>query len=89
MGTEKSESNVSDTASSALGTTRDFIEDNPHWLFLLPALLIYLPFLVLPSLGIFGLSTFQWSGLGDMSFTGVENFVTALSDPIEIGRAHV
>jgi ABC-type sugar transport system permease subunit len=82
MSMEKSGSNVSDTASSALSTTKDFIEDNPHWLFLLPALLIYLPFLVLPALGIFGLSTFQWSGLGDMSFIGAENFVAALSDPV-------
>ncbi|WP_227377655.1 carbohydrate ABC transporter permease [Haladaptatus halobius] len=82
MSTEKSGSNISDTASSAIETTRNFIEDNPHWLFLLPALLIYLPFLVLPALGIFGLSTFQWSGLGDMSFNGVENFVTAISDTV-------
>lgn len=82
MSTEKSESGVRATAASAMGTTREFVEDRPHWLFLLPALLVYVPFLVIPALGIFGLSGFQWSGLGDMSFTGIANFVTALGDSI-------
>ncbi|WP_129113958.1 carbohydrate ABC transporter permease [Halegenticoccus tardaugens] len=82
MSTEKSRSDVRVTVSSALDATRDFIEDHPHWLFLLPALLIYLPFLVIPALGVFGLSTFQWSGLGDMSFTGTENFIGALTDSV-------
>lgn len=82
MSTEKSRNDTRSTASSALRSTRAVFENHPHWLFLLPALLIYLPFLVLPALGIFGLSTFQWSGLGTMSFNGVENFVATVSDPI-------
>lgn len=82
MSTEKSENNIRSTTSSALRSIRNAFENHPHWMFLLPALLIYLPFLVLPALGIFGLSTFQWSGLGTMSFNGVENFVATVSDPI-------
>jgi raffinose/stachyose/melibiose transport system permease protein len=70
-------------------TTREFIEDRPHWIFLLPALLIYLPFLVIPALGIFGLSAFQWSGLGDMSFNGAADFVRALtSDIVHVSLWH-
>lgn len=82
MSTEKAWSDVWGSVSSALEPARDFIEERPHWLFLLPALVIYLPFLVIPALGIFALSGFQWSGLGDMTFTGTANFVRALGDSI-------
>lgn len=82
MSTQKAWSDVWGSVSSALEPARDFFEERPHWLFLLPALLIYLPFLVIPALGIFALSGFQWSGLGDMTFTGMANFVRALGDSI-------
>ncbi|WP_283402400.1 sugar ABC transporter permease [Halorubrum sp. DM2] len=68
--------------SSAWDTTSHVVEERPHWLFLLPALLLYVPFLALPALAIFGLSGFQWSGLGDMSFVGAENFVQAVGDDV-------
>ena len=82
MSTEKQGTGLRTRASSAVETTRNVVEERPHWLFLVPALLIYLPFLVLPALGIFGLSAFQWSGLGDMTFTGAVNFVAALTNSI-------
>lgn len=82
MSTKKSGSNLRASVSSAAATTREIIEDRPHWIFLLPALLIYLPFLVLPALGIFGLSAFQWSGLGDLSFNGIANFAATLTNAI-------
>lgn len=82
MSTEKLGSNLQARASSAVAMTRDVLEERPHWIFLLPALLIYLPFLVIPALGIFGLSVFKWSGLGDMSFNGIVNFVAALTSSI-------
>jgi raffinose/stachyose/melibiose transport system permease protein len=82
MSTKTSAGAVRASAASAVATTRAFIEERPHWLFLLPALLIYLPFLVVPALGIFGLSAFQWSGLGDISFNGAANFVEALTNNI-------
>lgn len=82
MSTQKSWSDLQGSVSSTLGTAKEFVEEHPQWLFLLPALLIYLPFLVLPALGIFGLSVFQWSGLGDMSFTGATNFISALGNSI-------
>ena len=61
---------------------RSVAEERVQWLFLLPALLIYLPFLVLPALGIFGLSGFRWSGLGDMTFVGVQNFGSVVQDNV-------
>lgn len=82
MSSETSGSAVRASAASAVATTREFIEDRPHWIFLLPALLIYLPFLVVPALGIFGLSAFQWSGLGDITFNGAANFVAALANTV-------
>ncbi|ELZ32641.1 putative fructose-amino acid permease [Halogeometricum pallidum JCM 14848] len=82
MSTQKQGSNLRAVASSAVAITKSVFEERPHWLFLLPALLIYLPFLVIPALGIFGLSVFQWSGLGDMSFNGIENFVRAFTSDI-------
>jgi raffinose/stachyose/melibiose transport system permease protein len=82
MSTITSVEGVRDGVSSAVRTVRTVVEDRPYWLFLLPAFLIYLPFLVLPALGIFGLSTFKWSGLGDMTFVGGENFSTAVGDEV-------
>jgi len=68
--------------SSVWDRVRRVTEERPHWLFLLPALLLYVPFLALPALGIFGLSGFQWSGLGDLSFAGTKNFAEAATDDV-------
>ena len=82
MSTQDSATRIRARASSVWGSVRAFSRERPHWFFLLPALLIYVPFLVVPALGIFGLSGFRWSGLGDMTFSGVANFARALSDDI-------
>lgn len=82
MGTKTSVQGVRNSVSSAEETVRNVIEERPHWLFLLPALLIYIPFLVIPALGIFGLSGFQWSGLGDFTFVGSDNFARAADDGV-------
>ena len=82
MSTKTSLQGVRNSVSSVRETARAVVEERPHWLFLLPALMIYVPFLALPALGIFGLSGFQWSGIGDMTFVGAENFAGAASDGV-------
>ena len=51
--------------------------------FLLPALTLYLGFLVLPALQAFYLSLFQTSGFGDTArWVGLDNYSRLMSDPI-------
>lgn len=49
---------------------------------LLPALLLYLPFVVLPALRAFGYSFQKWNGFGDIKFVGTENFQKLFSDEL-------
>lgn len=52
------------------------------WFFLLPALLIYTVFRVLPILASLVLSVFEWNGLGDAVFVGLRNFGELFGDRI-------
>ncbi|RDW20631.1 carbohydrate ABC transporter permease [Oceanobacillus chungangensis] len=49
-------------------------------LFLLPSLLVYLAFILYPILATFNYSLYDWNGMGDKVFIGLENFTTLLSD---------
>jgi ABC-type sugar transport system permease subunit len=82
MSTKSGLHTIQDTLSSVQNGVSYLVEEYTHWFFLFPALLIYVPFMVLPALGVFMLSGFQWSGLGDMSLVGGENFANAMSDEV-------
>lgn len=52
-------------------------------LFILPALMVYLPFFVYPSLSALRVSLFDWSGfVPQMKFVGLANFRELAKDPI-------
>ncbi len=46
--------------------------------FILPAMIVYVMFLVIPLLFSFALSLFTWDGLGKITFSGLANFRTLL-----------
>lgn len=52
------------------------------WLFVLPALFFYIPFLIVPAVSIFVLSFFRWEGLGSMVFVGFSNYVSIFQDEV-------
>jgi raffinose/stachyose/melibiose transport system permease protein len=49
--------------------------------FLLPAMLLYLAAVVYPIGQSLWLSLFEWSGIGDMTWVGLDNYVDMLTDP--------
>lgn len=51
------------------------------WLGILPALLIYTVFAILPILQSFYYSLMKWNGISEMTFVGLDNFVELLKDP--------
>ncbi|WP_229867013.1 carbohydrate ABC transporter permease [Streptomyces gelaticus] len=55
----------------------------PHWLFVVPALVVYSIVVLCPSLAGVMYAFTDWSGIGGFSFTGTENFRTLFDD----GRA--
>src|SRR5215210_3693374 len=53
------------------------------WLFALPALAVYLVFLVYPALSSVFFSLTDWDGLSPTyNIVGLQNYVTMLSDPV-------
>ncbi|MEZ0166159.1 carbohydrate ABC transporter permease [Kineococcus sp. LSe6-4] len=50
------------------------------WL-VLPALVIFLAFAVLPLFGVFALSFTSWDGIGAIDFAGFDSWTTVLTDP--------
>ena len=53
------------------------------WLFALPALLVYLAFLVYPAFSSLFFSLTDWDGLSPTyNLVGLQNYVTMLSDPV-------
>ena len=46
-----------------------------HIKFILPGFLFYTCFVVLPIIYVFGLSFVEWSGMGPMKFSGLDNFI--------------
>jgi raffinose/stachyose/melibiose transport system permease protein len=47
----------------------------------LPALLMFTAFGLVPLLGVFGLSFTQWDGIGEINPTGLDNWTSVLSEP--------
>jgi raffinose/stachyose/melibiose transport system permease protein len=55
------------------------------WLFVLPALLMYALFVLLPLLLSIQYSFFRWDGIGPMTWVGLNNYKTVLEDPDLLG----
>jgi raffinose/stachyose/melibiose transport system permease protein len=55
------------------------------WLFVLPALLMYLIFVIAPFLSTIRYSFFKWNGVGPMTWVGWKNYVTIFQVPNLIG----
>ena len=55
------------------------------WLFVLPALLMYAAFVLLPLLLSIQYSFFRWDGITPMTWVGLKNYVTVLDDPDLLG----
>ena len=51
------------------------------WMFVLPALLMYAAFVLLPLLMSIQYSFFRWDGIGPMTWVGLKNYKTILGDP--------
>lgn len=51
------------------------------WLFALPALAMYLAFVLLPLLSSIRYSFYNWDGIGPATWAGIGNYVTVLTDP--------
>jgi raffinose/stachyose/melibiose transport system permease protein len=55
------------------------------WLFVLPALIMYAVFVLLPMGLSVQYSFFRWNGIGPMSWVGLKNYVSVLQDPDLLG----
>ena len=55
------------------------------WLFVLPALLMYVLFVLVPLLLTILYSFFRWNGVGPMTWVGVKNYVTIFQVPNLLG----
>lgn len=55
------------------------------WLFVLPALLMYAAFVLLPLLLSIQYSFFRWDGIGPMTWVGLKNYITIFDDPDLLG----
>jgi raffinose/stachyose/melibiose transport system permease protein len=55
------------------------------WLFVLPALLMYTVFVLVPFLMTIVYSFFRWNGVGPMTWVGLKNYVTIFQVPNLIG----
>ena len=52
------------------------------YLYLLPALLFFVPFVLVPFAHTLGLSFFRWDGLSQAAFAGLDNYRQALDSPL-------
>src|SRR5687768_8497050 len=55
------------------------------WLFVLPALVMYVAFVLVPLLLTLQYSTWRWNGIGASEFVGLDNYVKVLTDPGLLG----
>jgi raffinose/stachyose/melibiose transport system permease protein len=55
------------------------------WLFVLPALVVYGAFVLIPLVLTVQYSTLRWNGIGPQRFVGVNNYVSVLTDPDLVG----
>ncbi len=53
----------------------------PYLLFIAPGFILYTVFIIFPILFILYLCLFKWSGLGPMTFVGLDNFKTLFNSP--------
>lgn len=58
------------------------------WLFVLPALVMYAIFVLLPLAMSIRYSFFRWNGIGDMKWVGLENYSTVLEVPDLMGTIY-
>jgi raffinose/stachyose/melibiose transport system permease protein len=58
------------------------------WLFMLPALLMYAVFVLLPLLMSIQYSFFRWDGIGPMTWVGLKNYQTVLEVPNLLGTIY-
>lgn len=61
------------------------LENIIGWLFVLPALVMYALFVLLPLLMSIQYSFFRWNGIGPMTWVGFANYVRVLEDPDLLG----
>lgn len=78
---------MSASVSTAPSTTPAKVTPSAHtstgrlgWL-VLPALLFFVVFAVVPLIGVFVLSFTSWDGIGAISFTGLKSWTAVLTDP--------
>ena len=55
------------------------------WLFVLPALVAYAAFVLVPLALTVQYSTLRWNGIGPSTFVGIDNYVRVLTDPDLLG----
>jgi raffinose/stachyose/melibiose transport system permease protein len=55
------------------------------WLFVIPALVMYTLFVLLPLILSIQYSFFRWDGIGPMTWVGLRNYITVLENPDLIG----
>ncbi|MFN2297432.1 MAG: carbohydrate ABC transporter permease [Anaerolineales bacterium] len=55
------------------------------WLFVLPALIIYVVFVIVPFLSTIRYSFFKWNGVGPATWVGLKNYMTIFQVPNLIG----
>ncbi|MHA3914842.1 carbohydrate ABC transporter permease [Halovulum sp. GXIMD14793] len=70
----------SETRSHRSWYKRNEIAITP-WLFLLPAILFFLVYVIFPILQSFNISAYEWDGLGDRTYVGLENYRELWDDP--------
>ena len=58
------------------------------WLFILPALLMYAVFVLLPLLMSIQYSFFRWDGIGPMTWVGLKNYQTVIQVPNLLGTIY-
>ena len=75
-------STVSQPISAKKGIRRDTIIG---WLFVVPALVMYAVFVLLPLLMSIQYSFFRWNGITAMTWVGLKNYATVLEDPDLLG----
>lgn len=63
--------------------------DSAPFLMVLPALIFFGAFALLPLLGVVVLSFMNWDGLGDPSWAGFTNWTDALTDPVTLNAMYL
>lgn len=55
---------------------------NAHWLFLLPAMLIFSIYVLYPTVDSLRISFYEWDGLGEKEFIGFANYIELFEDDV-------